>query len=82
MYPAVAPPSAAAWFAICTPDWVAKCSPWRCLGCSTLRLVVVSPPLSVYDATSTPKMLAALSCSPSPGTVMDPLHPVAEVIRC
>jgi hypothetical protein len=36
----------------------------------------------VYEATKTPKMSAALSCSPSAGTVMVPVHPVFEVIWC
>ena len=45
-------------------------------------LCVVSPPLSVYEASKTPKMFAAASCSPSVGTAIVPLQPVFEVIWC
>ncbi len=43
-------------------------------------LCEVSPPLSVYAASKTPKMFAAASCSPSTGTAIEPVQPVCEVI--
>ena len=50
--------------------WAAACG----------RCAWSGPPLSVYSASKTPKMLAAPSCSPSTGTVMVPVQPVLEVI--